>query len=139
MLPSNMAASDPSAIVDKVIESSRNVRLGRGVVSKTSYVAAAVVAVWGIVAWRLSDSLVENAFLLGAAIVVTGFAVWFIRGTQSFAERNPGQAMLEGAELIEWRKLDVQAKGFPPATDTILVEDQGHRRLPAGRDEEPNG
>ncbi len=134
-----MTNTDPSAIVEKVLESSRNVRLGRGVVSKTSYVAAAVVAVWGVVAWRLTDNLVANAFLLFAALVLTGFAVWFIRGTQSFAERNPAQAMLEGAELLEWRKMDVQMKGLPPVSNSPLVEDQGPRRLPSSSSDDRSG
>jgi hypothetical protein len=117
-------STDPSSIVQKVEEAARNVRLGRGVVSKTSYVAAAVVVVWGVVVWRLGGDSLANAFLFGAALLVTTFAFWFIRGTQQFAERNPGQAMLDGAEFIEYRKLEVQAKGQPPQTETILVIDQ---------------
>jgi len=80
---------DPSALVEKVLEAGRNVRFGKGVVSKTSYIAAFVVAVWGIVAWKWSESLIMDAGLLVAGTVVTAFGVWFIGGTRRFAERNP--------------------------------------------------
>lgn len=120
-----MSSSDPSAVVEKVLESARNVRFGRGVVSKTSYIAAFVVALWGVIAWRWSESLMMNAGLLIIGLVATLFAVWFIRGTRTFAEQNPELALLEGTELLEWRKLEVAAKGLPPVKDQVLLEDKG--------------
>lgn len=116
---------DPSALVEKVLEAGRNVRFGKGVVSKTSYIAAFVVAVWGIVAWKWSESLIMDAGLLVAGTVVTAFGVWFIGGTRRFAERNPELALFEGAQLLEWRKMEVAAKGLAPRADQTLLEDKG--------------
>lgn len=116
---------DPSALVEKVLEAGRNVRFGKGVVSKTSYIAAFVVAVWGIVAWKWSESLIMDAGLLIAGVAATIFGVWFIGGTRRFAERNPELALFEGAELLEWRKMEVAAKGLPAPPNQPLLEDKG--------------
>src|SRR5947209_18809658 len=86
---------DPSAVVEGILSSGRNIRLGRGVVSKTSYVAAIAAIAWVAIIWRWSDNLKTDAGLLTAGLVATGFACWFIRGTHRFAEQNPAQALLE--------------------------------------------
>jgi hypothetical protein len=39
-----------------------------------------------------------------------------------FATKNPAQAMLEGAELIEWRKLEARIKGEDPGGTQILID-----------------
>ena len=106
--------ADPSDALQRILESGRSIRLGRGLVSKTAYVAALVVVIWGLAIWRLDDNMVLNALMLGAALAETIFAVWFILGTQRFAAQIPAQAMLEGAELLEWQKMDLQARGMPP-------------------------
>ena len=117
-----MPSEDPSDTVNGILASGRNIRLGRGVVAKTSYIAAITVLVWGMVAWKWSENLVMDAGLLMLGLITTCFTMWFIKGTQSFAERNPAQAMLEGAELLEWHKMEVQAKGSPPVRNPPLIE-----------------
>lgn len=112
-------------IIGKALESARNVRLGRGVVSKTSYIAAVPLIVWAFVVWRWSESVLMDGGLLVIGLIATVFSAWFIRSTRSFAERNPALALLEGAELIEWRKMEVAAQGMPTPTKTVLVEDKG--------------
>jgi hypothetical protein len=91
---------DPAEAIQRILDSGRRVRLGRGVVSKTAYIAFAVVTVWGIIAWKL---------------------FWYIRGTHDFAEKNPAQAMLEGAELLEWQKMGLKAKGSRAIQPTNLT------------------
>jgi|SRR5277367_2704320 len=83
------------------------IRLARGVVGKASYVAvAAVLALRGI-AWRLRDPIY---LLVAAVLIVLVFAIYF-SGTLWFANRHPGVALLlEGAELIQWRQMDIAAK-----------------------------
>jgi len=120
-----MGDEDPMETITKALEHARNVRLGRGVVSKTSYVAAALLVVWVLVLWRWSDSAPMDGGLLLVGVLATIFAVWFIRSTRSFAEKNPALALLEGAERIEWRKLEVAAQGIPSPPKTILIEDKG--------------
>jgi hypothetical protein len=66
-----MADRSPDESLTAALESSRNIKLGRGVVSKTSYVAALALAVWGFIAWRLGDDQTTNAMLLGVGLVVT--------------------------------------------------------------------
>jgi hypothetical protein len=120
-----MGNEDPSESLRKVLESARNVRLGRGVVSKTSYVAVLPLSVWGVVAWRWSDNAVLDIGLLAIGMCATIFAMWFIKGTREFAERNPELALLEGAELLEWRRMEVAAKGVPPELDSRPLENRG--------------
>ena len=96
-----MGDEDPMDTISKVLESARNVRFGRGVVSKTSYVAAGLLVVWAMVLWKWSDSALMDGGLLLIGCLATIFAIWFIRSTRSFAEKNPSLALLEGAELIE--------------------------------------
>jgi hypothetical protein len=83
------------------------IKLGRGIVGKSSYVAAAVVLVLGAVALRTS-SVALLAVVVVAAVVV--FVLFFF-GILWFATRNPGLALLEGAELIQWRQMDMGVKG----------------------------
>src|SRR4051812_39474130 len=41
---------------------------------------------------------------------------------QSFAERNPAQAMLEDAEFMEFKRFEAQAKGAPTLGPAPVVE-----------------
>lgn len=86
-------------------------KFGAGVLGKTSHVAIACVGVWAIIAWRLDENLVTNGSLLIVGIVVTLFAAWWTRSSQNFAEKNPAQALLEGASLVDLRRAEMQAKG----------------------------
>lgn len=118
-----MVLASPDEILAQVAESSRNVKLGKGVVSKTSYVAAFAVLVWAIIVWRWSDNLTTDAGLLLAGLAASGFAYWYIGATQRFAEKNPGQALLEGAEFLEWTKIGAATKALPsPVAEQPLTE-----------------
>ena len=93
------------------------IRLARGVVGKTSYVAGAAILVIGGIAWRLPDHL-----LIAAGLVAVVFVLYFL-GVLWFANRHPGVALLEGAELIQWRQLDMIAKsGVPIANVPVPYE-----------------
>jgi hypothetical protein len=116
------ATEDPAVTVERILDSGRNVRFGKGVVAKTSYIAALTVAVWGIIAWRWSADLPSNMGMVLAGLIVTLFAFWFIRSTQKFAENNPAQAMLEGAELLEWRRLDEKINGQSISPNSPMIE-----------------
>jgi hypothetical protein len=95
------------------------IRLARGVVGKTSYVAGAAILALAVVAWGLRD---PSYLIADAVLVVILFVVYFI-GTLWFANRHPGVALLEGAELIQWRQLELAAKSMPVITD--LPEEHG--------------
>lgn len=114
--------ASPDEILASALESSRKVKFGRGVVSKTSYVAALVVGAWITIAFRIGENIYSNGGLLLAGIAATGFAHWYIKASQNFAERNPGQALLEGAEFLEWSRLEAAAKGLPAPTNQAVIE-----------------
>jgi len=99
------------------------VRFGRGVVAKTGYAMIFVLAVWAIVVGRIGPSWTQDAFLIFGGLVATTVAVWWIWATLRFAERNPAQALLEGAEFIEYRKWEVEAKGGLVASGPLGKED----------------
>ena len=96
------------------------IRLAHGIVGKTSYVAAALFVLL-IVAILRDPSYVFAVVVLG----VLSFLV-YLAGMLWFANRHPGVALLEGAELIQWRQMDIAAKSItavenapvPPETES---------------------
>ena len=56
-------------------------------------------------------------------LIASGLFIWWTLSTQGFAERNPGQAMLDGAEFLDYYKFEVQAKGLRPPSDSPLITD----------------
>jgi hypothetical protein len=83
----------------------------------------AVVAVWAIVVWRLSGDTVQDVALLAAAGAVTGVYIWWTRRTQTFAEKNPGLALLEGAHLLEYQRFLAHTKGLPPLANQPMTHE----------------
>ena len=108
--------------VQQILDSGRSIRFGKGVVAKTTYISAGVVATWCIIASRMSENMIANVCLITVGILTTGFAIWFVVSTQKFARDNPAQAMLEGAELLEWQKMGLAAKGVGKLTSSPPVE-----------------
>jgi hypothetical protein len=93
------------------------IRLARGVVGKSSYVALSAMLALAVAAWGLKG----NAALLSlAGIILFLFVVYFV-GIIRFANRNPGLALLEGAELIQWRQMEISAQGMPAQVNTQLT------------------
>ena len=113
--------SDPTDLIKKLSESYRQIRFGRGVVGKTAHAMIALLAVWLLVVWRWSGSWTDaGLFLIGLA--ATAVFIWWTRSTQDFAERNPAQALLEGAELLEYQKFEAEAKGRLSLGESRLLE-----------------
>ena len=80
--------------------------------------AGAVVLVLAVVAYGLGDPWLRIA--VGVLAVVL-FAMYFV-GVLWFANKHPGLALLEGAELIQWRQLDMTASDLPPQIDNQPIE-----------------
>ena len=106
--------SDPSETLNRVLQAGRQVRLGKGVVAKTSHATIALIGLWITIAFRLGPDWKMDLALLFAGLIGTAVLIWWVRGTHAYAERNPAQAMLEGAEFLEYRRLEEQAKGAIP-------------------------
>ncbi len=86
------------------------IRLAQGVVGKSSYVAAAALIALGAVAVGLRDT---SALLVIGVFVLVVFIVYFF-GVMWFAHRHPGESLLEGSELIQWRQIEMGAKEVLP-------------------------
>lgn len=116
------APNDPTDALKGVLSTGRNVKLGAGVVGKTGHVMWGLIAMWAVIVMRMNDNWILDAALGVVGIFVTAVMCWFVFATHRFAEKNPAQAMLEGAEFLEYHKIEVAAKGIPP-TNSGLVEE----------------
>lgn len=114
--------SDPTAWLGKLTETYGRIKFPRGVVGKTSQVMIALLILWAIIALRLSGNSWFDPLLV-VGLVATAVFIWWARSTQGFAQRNPGQAMLDGAEFLDYYKFEVQAKGLLPPGDSPLITD----------------
>jgi hypothetical protein len=103
--------TDPDEFLRQFVEAGRNVKFGRGVVGKTNQAALGLIGLWLAIVLKVNNSLALDAVLVGCGILGTGAVIWWIVATQKFAAENPAQAMLEGAELIEYQKFEASIKG----------------------------
>ncbi len=131
-----MAKPDISGALEKLglkTEGMDRIRLGRGVVGKTGYVAWAAMAVLGIVAYKLSGTVPLLA-LAGIAFLVF---VSFLVGSYIFASKNPSLALMEGMEIIAYKKYEAAIKGVSDLGPSILIDDPLNppiRSLPSNDD-----
>jgi len=116
--------SNPAPWLGKLTEKFGHVKFPPGVIGKSSYVGIALLVLWAIIAVRLANDTWFSPLLM-VGLIATIFVVWLVWSTQRFAERNPGQAMLEGAEFLEYHKFEVQAKGLPHIGSSPLTTDPG--------------
>lgn len=110
-------------VVSRLATSYRGVKFGRGVVGKTSYATLALFGLWAIILFRLSDNLILDALLLAAGGAVTLIYLWWVNRTQKFATENPGLAMLEGAQFLEYQKWEAEIRGHPPLSAQRIPPD----------------
>ena len=125
-----MQSADPGGWL-RLFQSIGSIRLGKGVVSQSTRVALVVLVVIGICAWRWSDDVIEDAGLALMALIAVGWAGWWTRETNNFAAKNPGQALLEGADLTRFHAQELKmrsANQHPGDGSSTLVEDHGNRR-----------
>jgi hypothetical protein len=122
-MPESHQPSDPTDILKRLSEGYRSVRLARGVVGKTGHAMIALLGVWGIIVWQLGDNSLRNVSLIFAGVVATLIFWWWTRSTQDFAQRNPAQALLDGAELLEYQKFEAQMKGLPSLPPSPSISD----------------
>jgi hypothetical protein len=105
-----------------------HIRLARGVVGKTSVVAGIALLVLGGIAWRIDAASLP---MMAAAVVVAFFV--YLAAILWFAHRHPEQALLEGAEIIQYQQLQMAARQVPEAPPLKPTTPQ---QLPPGALEE---
>ncbi len=117
---------DPLAFLSRLGETFQGVKLGRGYVARSGTAMLGVLAVWAVIAWRWTDNLVMDGGLLLVGAIATGAFLAWSKSTRDFARDNPAQAMLEGAEFVEYKKFEVQAQGIThqPGSD-VMTEVRG--------------
>lgn len=117
--------SAPPDWLSKLGESYSQVKFGPGIVGKTSRATLGLMTVWAVVVWRFSPDAWQNVFLLAGGCIVTIMYWWWVNKTHTFAESHPDLALLEGAQLIEYKKFEAAINGKTiPAAPTIPAPDQ---------------
>ena len=108
----------------------QGVRLGRGLVGRSTHALIVFLVVLGIVALRIP---VEWLFLvIGAAFVA--FVVYF-GGVLWYAHAHTGASLLEGSELLHWQKMEIAAKSTGTLPDVQVTQEPARPALKAPDDE----
>ena len=107
-------------------ETISRIRLGRGVVGRVSYVAALTIAALALIAYKASGERLRIGIAATISIV---FLIYFFR-TLRFAEKHKDLALLEGAELLALRQMELRAKSVPNPPQQPVLPDPGNRPLP---------
>lgn len=82
------------------------IRMGPGVVGRTSTVALAMILVSGVAIWALKGSVVAVLAVIGIILL---FAIGFIATAFWYANKHPHFATLEGAELVRYKEIELAA------------------------------
>ncbi len=124
-----MPGARPIIDFDQLFETTiGRIKFGSGVIGKTGTVMLGVVIVFGIVAYRIDGFWA----LAGIALLTAAVFLVYLFATLRFAERNPNIAVLEGAELIQAKRLDLGASEMPALPDQTV----GPNPLTVGVEEE---
>ncbi|MEO7860170.1 MAG: hypothetical protein ABIU05_06950 [Nitrospirales bacterium] len=100
-------------------ETLNSVRLGPGVVGRSATVTAVALIVLAVAAYKLNNEYLLFATVCLAVLICVGFCWWAMR----YADRNPGAALLEGAELVTWRMQELASKSIHKLPNTPEVSD----------------
>jgi hypothetical protein len=99
---------DPTRTLLARMQALGHIRLAHGVVGKTSVVTGLALLVLAGIAWRVSTDLL---LVMGGMVLLIFFV--YLAAVLWFAHRHPEQALLEGAEIIQYREQEMAAKGVP--------------------------
>lgn len=106
--------------------------------SKTTRAILALIALWGVIVVKLGTDWSLDAILGSIGLVATATICWWARETHRFAEANPAQAILDGAQFIEYKRFEAQAKGGFVLSSPLIEDPESSpiRALPdAGEDD----
>ena len=131
-----MPSGDLSELFKRVADGHRNIRFGQGVVGKTGHAMWLLLIVWGVIAWKLSGNPWIDIPLLLVGLGASAGYVWWVKNTHKFAAENPALALLEGMQLVEYRRIEAQAKGMtdvivtPPVPNPLVAPAKEPLKLP---------
>jgi hypothetical protein len=101
-------------MLKELVESGTRIRLAPGVIGKSAMIHLGVVALWAIILVKLSPTeVLFNAQLIGVGILLTLGAMRETQKMRDYAEKNPGPALLEGAEFLAFKRFEATAKELP--------------------------
>lgn len=90
------------------------IKFGVGVVGKCSNLGIALLILLLLVIYKLENELA----ILFTVVVAIGTTIYFVKNLLSFAEKNPEISVLEGAELVAYKKVELKLKG----NDSLFTE-----------------
>lgn len=99
-------------ILADLVAKIQNVKLGPGVVGRNSTIAwsGEIVMLAGVVAAAYLHSVLFLGVSIGGGIVIPLLSVSL---NTYFGNKNPPAALLEGAQFLEYRYMEMAAKGVP--------------------------
>ena len=122
-----MPDGNPDPITDwikKLAESATRIRLAPGVIGKSTYINVGTVVLWAIVLWRLSPTeFIFDGILIGCAVLATLWGQRQCRLMREFAIANPSLALMEGADITEYKKFEAEAKSIKNVGKSPLTTD----------------
>ena len=116
-------SQDPISWLKGIAESATRVRLAPGVLGKSSFLTYGVAIAWIVALWKLSDNLTVDAIIIGAVLLFTLYAMRETKKMRDYAVANPALALMEGADITEYKKFEAQAKGVGTIPPTALTSD----------------
>ena len=100
----------------------RRVTLGKGVVGKCTSGFLGLCGIFGLVAIGLIFGG-PAPYLIGLVIIAALVYLYFQHSVLNFAQKNPGPALLEGADFVKWRQAEVAAKDLDVIPNAPSVVD----------------
>jgi len=82
------------------------IRMGPGVVGRTSTVVLAMILVGGVAIWALKGSAAAVLAIVGATLLL---AIGYVATAFWYANKHPQFATLEGAELVRYKEVELAA------------------------------
>jgi hypothetical protein len=121
-----------SWLFSKPLEFLHKVKYGGAVgkITALSVTALLVIAVAMISGWGKEALLFGG---IGAVIVILLAAFWMIHRT---LEKYPDLALMDGTEIVAYKKIELAAKNRPVLSDSVSISDPTPPLLEALREEE---
>jgi intracellular septation protein A len=98
-------------------ESFDKIKLGRGIVAKISRVAITALLALGAATLAMHD---DQLRMIAIAVLAVVFFI-YVGVVVYLTSKHPLTSILEGAELVAWRRMDMGVKGLAALPEAINV------------------